>query len=265
MLLKALALLAASGSRSVVLDPTLSVDVKITTEEIATTSANFLGFTYDSFEVRFRDRWLNWSDPLLFALAAPLSGTTLRIGGSLTNHMRFVLNQTAPAKYDNQTEGVPLAKHVRNISKVWLMDISDHFETVWDQIYAFAKKVGFRVLFQLSPCSTRFQNSSWDTTNTRAFLDYIRRHGQDTEGVLVGFEFVNEPFLFNLEKKAFKITPAQLGDDFAAAKALMDDVFGSGSNLILQGPDISTFGTSLGYAEELVSKKVRRFLQKELI
>jgi hypothetical protein len=247
LLAAAFALVASSSS--------VPASVTLTTKATGTTDDNFLGFTYDAIELKNRDRWLDWSDPLLFTLAKPLSGATLRVGGSLANHMRFVLNGTAPATRDNQTTGVPVAEHVVNDTKVWLMDISDHFETVWDQIYAFSKKVGFRLVFQLSPCSTRFQNKSWDPTNARAFFDYIHRHGQDTEGVLVGFEFVNEPFLFNDgDREPFRISSTQLGTDFVAVRKLMAEEFGRDSSLFLQGPDISTFGTSLAYAEEIVSK-----------
>jgi hypothetical protein len=205
---------------------------------INTVDTNFLGVNIDTQLLATNATQRFITDPAIRALSAPFAGSVLRVGGSSDNHWRFVL--------PNGT--VPGAKSSVPDEKAWLLKAD-----MWDKLYDYAKSTGMKLVFQLNALGCRRKDRSWDPTNTIAFLRHLHSQGQDKEGVIAGFEFANEPFLFDAHDKQPYITlAAELAAAYKQLRAIMAEELDAG--LTLQGPDSCCAPLDTRFFHEFVSR-----------
>jgi hypothetical protein len=170
---------------------------------------------------------IDLADPAIMKLAAPFKGAVLRVGGTAGNHFHFAL----------PTGMIPNGRNNTADSLGWTLQTRS-----WNGLYQFAKQHEMRLVFQLNPYTRHPSElgTEWDSTNTAAFLKYIRDEGQHKEGVLVGFQFGNEPTLHNWtpDQTTGVVKPRQLSAAYSSLVRLMHETFGANkSGLLVQGPD----------------------------
>jgi hypothetical protein len=212
-------LLSASAATMIELD---------LTHKAAQTAPNFLGVTIDIEHLDDNyTSFINLEHDAVVRAAQPFEGAVMRVGGVGSNHWRFSVDgQFVPGKSNDMDD-----------KGAWVLNAK-----IWNMLYNFAKKAGLRLLMSLNPFGTRFpQNNSWDSTNTRAFLEYVHSQGQDNESVLLGFEFGNEPYLSNrYQPKDVKVNGKMLSEGTAVLQHLMQQILSK--PLIIQAPDIAAYG-----------------------
>eukprot|EP01087_Luapelamoeba_hula_P008574 TRINITY_DN2153_c0_g1_i1.p1 TRINITY_DN2153_c0_g1~~TRINITY_DN2153_c0_g1_i1.p1 ORF type:complete len:505 (-),score=73.43 TRINITY_DN2153_c0_g1_i1:23-1537(-) len=113
---------------------------------------------------------IDLSSPRLRYLARQLTPAHLRIGGTL--------GDTIVYKIPNKT-------HVPCVEGRTCLNM-----TRWGEIVDFARAVGVRVAFGLNERYSKGLPGTWDPSNARDFLTYIRDNKQDD--IIFGFELGNE-------------------------------------------------------------------------
>jgi len=150
------------------------LDVNTIGGEIA---AEYGSFNFDWWPNSAGPEWeasgllnVDLSNSRLIYLARELVPAHLRVGGSLGDTIIYKI----PGKSHKPcTEGLNCLNMTR-----------------WEQLVSFARKTGVTLAFGLNEKYPDAVPGSWDPSNTRDFLLYIRDHRQ--EDVIFGFELGNE-------------------------------------------------------------------------
>lgn len=213
-----------------------------------TTSDNFLGVTIDSCYI---ERY-NFKDPEFIKLASGLAqggrGSILRVGGTDADRNFLQIGDAQPYSSDHlEPLGIPGSPPYR------IVNVS-----VFDDLYEFARATGNKLLWDLNALGTRLSDNSWDSTNAGQLFDYIKQKGYDKEGVLVGFQFGNEPFLnyanplLHLKKPPKWVTGKSLGKDFKRMQQLIIEKGLDGMRL--QASDACCFPTDYIYSSSFIGE-----------
>jgi len=235
-------------------------DVTIHVDSIhRTTSDNFLGVTIDSVYI---NRY-NFKDPEFIKLTSNLvqggRGSILRIGGTDADRNFMKVGDAQPYSNDHHNPlGIPGNAGPGEIKTadgyaIRMLDVS-----LFDDLYAFAKATGNKILWDLNALGTRLSDNTWDKTNAEQLFDHIKQKGYDKEGVLVGFQFGNEPWL-NYANPLMKLkTPPKwvdgksLGKDFKRMQSLAAQKGLDGMRL--QGSDMCCYPSDYLYSSPFVGE-----------
>lgn len=203
------------------------------------TAPNFLGITLDSAYI---DRY-DLSNPSFVKLTSRFPGAILRVGGTDADRVFLQMpDGRLPYSPDHlEPLGIPGNPTYK------ILNVS-----VFDELHAFARATNTKLLWDLNALGTRLKDNTWDSTNAAQLFDHIKRQGYDKDGVLVGFQFGNEPFLnyYNPIIKGKKppklVTGTSLGKDL---KAMQDLLAQKGlSALRVQANDACCFPTDVIYS-----------------
>jgi hypothetical protein len=240
----------------------LDVSITVSDQTLIETGADYLGFTYDSNNLHFRDRWLNFSDTSLRESITPFAGATVRIGGTRTNHALFSFNGTARAYFADGT--VPGINDTVIDANKWLLDVSGPAWTtaMYDNgagsvglqqgLYDFAQDLQLKLVLQLNAFGVRYPNKSWAPENTQWYLDTLTKSNAST---ISTFEFGNEAILFNLhDHKPFVVYAAQEARDTHRLREMINTTFREpATRPLLQGPDSCCSPTDQEYLGSYLS------------
>ena len=185
----------------------------------ATCSPNFLSVALSSRSIEKR-RFDKRSEKLQ-NMAAALAPTTLRIGGSMANHLTF--------DPDSQDSAAPpfLVKW-----KPFTLTGAQ-----WAEMGEFVQKVGWDILFDLNQFLRR-DTGQWDPSNAEEFLKFSSEHGVRLSGFQIGNEVSSYPYKYNGTRT---VSPRQMIQDIAAVRRLLLE-FPEFSSAAVYGPDIISMG-----------------------
>ena len=199
---------------------TAATTIVIQTDHIhQTTSESFLGVTIDTVWVP----QYNLSDPHFVQLGARFKGSVLRVGGTAADKLFLDPGDGRPPwAVDHLSPGDPL--QTPPYTKLPM--------STFDAVYAYAKATGMKLVWDLNALGARLANNTWDATNAAQLFAHVAQRGYATEGVLLGFQFGNEPFLREVaerlkhpfEKTNPFISGVQLGRDFLAMRTKLDEL-----------------------------------------
>ncbi len=192
------AALAACGTGSADRTPAAAVSVGLDTP-IAETSDRFLSFAID-VSALVRETPYDFSRVRLRNMTAALAPAHLRIGGTQADDLYYDLSDTPvdapPAPY----EGLLTRER-------------------WDAACGFAADLGLDLIFTLNAgAGPRDADDAWSGDNARPLVEHAALEGCP----VAAWELGNEVNLF--WARSLCLEPADYARDFAAARALVDDV-----------------------------------------
>ncbi|XP_068709263.1 heparanase-like isoform X2 [Montipora foliosa] len=175
---------------------------------VFTVSEKFLSVAIDANIMREHWHGVDFNSEKLFTLAAALSPSFLRIGGTSAD---FLI-------YDGST-GQERAKN--------FTDFNITHEDL-DKIHLLSSKAGWDVMFGLNVL-LRGKDGSWDSSNAKKIMQYVADHDYR-----FGWELGNEPTHFKEFNKT--LSSEDLANDFQLLRGILrrNPQFGS----FLVGPDI---------------------------
>jgi heparanase 1 len=193
----------------------LAVDTDRATAEIGD---RFLSVAIDTAEVVGGDFWAppgegqgllqthsvgryDFARPRLRELARGLAPAYLRIGGTAADWTVYRMEETATT---------PLPAGAR-----WMLT-----RRRWDEVSAFARDVGFRIMFTLNAGeSARDEDGVWDPANARTLVAYAQKNGDPVDV----WELGNELNAFPILHRSW-LSAERYADDLGRARGMLDDL-----------------------------------------
>ncbi|GFS06177.1 heparanase [Elysia marginata] len=201
------------------------------------TTDRYLSIAIDSDTIRWKWRGFDFSSKKLQTLAAGLSPTYIRFGGTYADFLHFNPEVAAtiglPASWTPQQRHAEQAFDSGYFEKPFSAADANFTMTgaQWDNMTVFCDKVGWDVMFDFN--LFYWKNGLWDPTNADLLLRYSAARGVK----IPAFQLGNEPNAF-LHNFNFSIESDVLARDFKLLKSVLS-TFSQYDASGLYGPDVT--------------------------
>uniref|UniRef100_A0A0B7A307 Heparanase n=1 Tax=Arion vulgaris TaxID=1028688 RepID=A0A0B7A307_9EUPU len=219
------------------------------TSSLHKTDTKFLSLTIDTYDLRYNWEEFFFKSKKLHNLAAALSPSDLRFGGTYSDFLTF--DPTATHFTENN-----LLKNIRRAYQIDFGIFNRRFTieeftmsgSQWSSLNTFIEEVGWDLLYDVN--LFKWNDGMWDPTNLELLLDYSSESGFKIPYFQLGNEPNTYPHNFNVT-----IPPETLTADLLALKAVLSK-YPLYKDSSLFGPDVTNLNVphrSVQYLSEFIT------------